>query len=40
MSAVEELKRSTGNIFLDNCVLDFLDVPDTVSEHDLQKSII
>lgn len=39
-SAIEESKRTTGNIFLDNYVLDFLDVPETVSEHDLQKSII
>lgn len=38
--AVEEVRNATGNIFLDNYVLDFLDVPDTVSEHDLQKSII
>lgn len=38
--AIDESKRATGNIFLDNYVLDFLDVPDVVSEHDLQKSII
>lgn len=38
--AIEESKRTTGNIFLDNYVLDFLDVPGTVSAHDLQKSII
>jgi RecB family endonuclease NucS len=38
--AIEESKKSTGNVFLDNYVLDFLDVPDTVSERDLQKSII
>lgn len=38
--AIEESRRATGNIFLDNYVLDFLDVPATVSEHDLQKSII
>lgn len=38
--AIEESKRTTGNIFLDNYVLDFLDVSETVSEHDLQKSII
>ena len=35
-----EAKKATGNIFLDTYVLDFLDVPDTVSEYDLQKSII
>ena len=38
--AIEEAKATTGNVFLDNYVLDFLDVPDTVSESDLQKSII
>ncbi len=37
---VEEARKATGNVFLDNYVLDFLDVPDSVSEHDLQKSII
>lgn len=37
---IEESRRATGNIFLDNYVLDFLDVPETVSERDLQKSII
>lgn len=35
-----ESKKATNNIFLDNYVLDFLDVPESVSEHDLQKSII
>ena len=38
--ALEKAKKATGNIFLDNYVLDFLDVPDPMSEHDLQKSII
>lgn len=38
--ALETAKKSTGNIFLDNYVLDFLDVPESMSEHDLQKSII
>ena len=38
--AIEEAKRVTGNVFLDNYVLDFLDVPEPVSERDLQKSII
>lgn len=37
---IGEAKKATGNIFLDTYVLDFLDVPDTVSEFDLQKSII
>ena len=38
--AIGEAKKATGNIFLDTYVLDFLDVPDKVSEYDLQKSII
>lgn len=38
--ALTEAKKSTGNIFLDTYTLDFLDVPETVSERDLQKSII
>lgn len=37
--AIAESKKATGNVFLDNYVLDFLDVPETVSEFDLQKSI-
>ena len=37
---LETAKKATGNIFLDNYVLDFLDVPESVSERDLQKSII
>ena len=35
--AIEESKRATGNVFLDNYVLDFLDVPETVSERDFLK---
>ena len=38
--ALTEAKQATGNIFLDTYTLDFLDVPDVVSERDLQKSII
>ncbi len=38
--AINESKQATGNIFLDNYVLDFLNLPAEVSEHDLQKSII
>ena len=38
--AIKKKKKATGNIFLDNYVLDFLDVPETISEYDLQKSII
>lgn len=38
--AIAEARNKTGNIFLDTYTLDFLDLPETVSEHDLQKSII
>lgn len=38
--AIEKAKRETGNVFLDSYVLDFLDVPETISEQGLQKSII
>ena len=38
--AIDESKQVTGNVFLDNYVLDFLNLPAEVSEHDLQKSII
>ncbi len=38
--AIDKSKKATGNIFLDNYVLDFLNVPDVISEHDLQKSIM
>ena len=38
--AIEDVRKQTNNVFLDNYVLDFLDLPETVSEHDLQKSII
>ena len=31
---------NSSDIFLDTYTLDFLDVPETVSERDLQKSII
>lgn len=34
--AIEESRRATGNVFLDNYVLDFLDVPETVSEYNLK----
>ena len=37
---IAEARDKTGNIFLDTYTLDFLDLPETVSEHDLQKSII
>ena len=35
-----EAKQAKENIFLDTYTLDFLDVPEIVSERDLQKSII
>ncbi len=38
--AITEAKKSTSNVFLDTYTLEFLDVPETVSEKDLQKSII
>ena len=34
------IQKSNRQCFLDNYVLDFLDVPEIVSERDLQKSII
>lgn len=40
LPAIEDAKKLTSNVFLDNYVLDFLDLPETVSEYDLQKSII
>ena len=40
MPAIDGSKRATGNIFLDNYVLDFLNLPNEISEHDLQKSIM
>ena len=38
--AIAEAKRNTSNVFLDTYTLEFLDVPEIVSERDLQKSII
>ena len=32
--------NDTGNIFLDNYVLEYLDLPENMSEKDLQKSIL
>ena len=37
--AIEASRRATGNVFLDHYVLEFLDVPDSVSERDVRKSI-
>ena len=38
--AISEAKKSTSNTFLDTYTLEFLDVPEVVSEKDLQKSIV
>lgn len=38
--ALTEVKQATGNVFLDTYTLDFLDLPETFSEKDLQKSVI
>lgn len=38
--AIAEVKDKTRNVFLDTYTLDFLNLPETVSEQDLQKSII
>lgn len=38
--AIAEVKKQAHNLFLDKYALDFLDLPNSVSEHDLQMSII
>ena len=38
--AVAESKKSAANVFFDTYTLEFLDVPEIVSEKDLQKSIV
>ena len=38
--AIAESRNTTGNVFLDHYVLDFLDLPESVSERDLQRSIV
>jgi len=37
---IKEFNEKTKNIFLDSYVLEFLDLPDVISESDLKKSII
>lgn len=37
---IEDVRRLTRNVLLDNYVLDLLNLSDIVSEHDLQKSIV
>lgn len=38
--AITKAKCATSNLFLDTYTLDFLNLPETMSEKDLQKSII
>ncbi len=40
LPAIKKIKEQTQNIFLDSYVLDFLSTPHTVTENDLQKSIV
>ncbi len=37
---IDEVKKVTKNVFLDNYVLDFLDMPTEISENALKESII
>jgi predicted nuclease of restriction endonuclease-like (RecB) superfamily len=39
-AALTQAHDKTGNIFIDNYVLEFLDVPEPMAEHDLRNSII
>ena len=34
------MKRATGNVFLDTYTLDFLDLPESVSERDFSSAIV
>lgn len=38
--AIAEAKRATGNVFLDTYTLDFLDLPESVSERDFSSAIV
>ena len=38
--AISEAKRATGNVFLDTYTLDFLDLPESVSERDFSSAIV
>ena len=38
--AIAEVKRATGNVFLDTYTLDFLDLPESVSERDFSSAIV
>ena len=37
---IAEVKRATGNVFLDTYTLDFLDLPESVSERDFSSAIV
>lgn len=39
-SAIAEAKRATGNVFLDTYTLDFLDLPESISERDFSSAIV
>ena len=38
--AIYDAKRATGNVFLDTYTLDFLDLPESVSERDFSSAIV
>ena len=38
--AISEAKKATGNVFLDTYTLDFLDLPESVSERDFSSAIV
>lgn len=38
--AIAEAKRATSNVFLDTYTLDFLDLPESVSERDFSSAIV
>lgn len=38
--AISEAKRATSNVFLDTYTLDFLDLPESVSERDFSSAIV
>lgn len=38
--AIAEAKKATGNVFLDTYTLDFLDLPESVSERDFSSAIV
>ena len=38
--AISEAKKATGNVFLDTYTLDFLNLPESVSERDFSSAIV